>query len=169
MFAGRISRSSRSDRLLQHFSRDCPPDSAAVSSLHAFYYWVASGDVAIESAFMHGSGSPQAFFNGSPRPRHDLVLPLLPPELVGLAVACSEAEHVERAGRVHLELSEGKRVRTEILGHGREAATRHQSGGKDLPVPRTEFQRSRGELHHKRVAILLDGDLADSRIGEAAG
>jgi hypothetical protein len=47
-----------------------------------------------------------------------------------------------------------------ILGHGREGAIRHKVGGKDLPVPRTEFQRARGELHHKRVAILLNGDLA---------
>jgi len=45
---------------------------------------------------------------------------------IGLAVACSEAEHVERAGRVHLELCECNRFRTEILGHGREGAIRHK-------------------------------------------
>jgi hypothetical protein len=53
-------------------------------------------------------GSHQAFFSGGSEPAHDLVLPPLPPELVGLAVACSEAEHVERAGRVYLELGEGQ-------------------------------------------------------------
>jgi hypothetical protein len=56
--------------------------------------------------------------------------PLLPPELVGLAVAYSEAEHVECAGRVHLELGEGNRVRTEISAR-RELATR--GGGKIFP------------------------------------
>ena len=95
--------------------------------------------------------------------------PLFPPELEGLAVACREAEHVECAGRVHLELREGKRLRTEILRHGRKGAIRHKGGGKDLPIPGTEFQRARRELHHKCVVILVDFGLSDRRSGEAAG
>jgi hypothetical protein len=55
--------------------------------------------------------------------------PLLPPELVGLAFASSEAEHVECAGRVHLELGEGNRVRR--FSARRELATR--GGGKIFP------------------------------------
>ena len=54
--------------------------------------------------------------------------PLLPPELVGLAVACREAEHIECAGRIHLVLCEGKRLRTEILRHSRKRAIRHKCG-----------------------------------------
>src|SRR5215831_7594054 len=76
-------------------------------------------------------------------------------ELVRLSILERNAQHVELAGCIRLELRKSIRFVAEVFSHCREASARHQADCEDFAVPRFEPEPGAASLnfHYERISF----------------